>query len=725
MDKVYDQTKVEAKWYRFWEESGFFKPEINPNGEPFTVILPPPNANAPLHFGHAMYVIEDVLVRYHRMKGKAALWLPGADHAGFETQVVFESHLAKEGKSRFDYERDALYQMIWDFVQKNKGGMGEQLRTLGFSLDWSREKFTLDPDVVKVVYQTFKKLYDDGLVYRANRLVNYCPVNGTSFSDLEVNYVEREDKLYLIKYPLAGREDYLVIATTRPETMFGDTAVAVHPKDPRFKKLVGRKAKLPLTERTIPIIADEAIDPQFGTGAVKVTPAHDSLDFEIGHRHNLPQVTVIGFDGKLLENTGKYAGSTVIEARKAVVEDLEKQGLVEKTEAYKHRVGICYKCDTTIEPLLLEQWFIKIEPLAKKAMEAVKKGQIKIFPKNFAKIYYQWMENIRDWNISRQIVWGIRIPAWKCLDCHQWAVTEGDTPTKCPNCASTKLEQDPDTFDTWFSSGQWPYATLKTAKEGDFDKFYPTQVIETGYDILFFWVARMVMLGLYATGQIPFNHVLLHGIVRDPYGQKMSKSKGNVVSPIEIVDEYGADAARMALLYGTVLGHDQSLSHPKLQAMRNFTNKLWNIGRFILMPYQNSEASASLIEFAPEDANSLNSHPELVSGSIEKILNLFQHDSDKDIVKKLQEAAKKVTQALDQYHFHDAANTLYDFIWHQFADKYIESTKNRRAEAQPTLEYVFRTSLELLHPFMPFITEELWQKLPHQGKSIMVAKWPG
>lgn len=690
MDKVYDQTKVEPKWYKIWEDAGYFKPEVNPKGKPYTIILPPPNANASLHFGHAMYVVEDILIRFHRMLGDSALWLPGADHAGFETQVVFEKHLEKMGKSRFDYDRETLFQMIWDFVQENKHNMEDQLKRLGFSLDWSRQKFTLDPNIIKIVYQTFKKLFDDGLVYRAQRLVNYCTKNGTSFSDLEVVYEERKDPLYYIKY------GPLVLATTRPETKFGDTAVAVNPKDKRYQKYVGKELQIEtvLGKATIKVIADESVDMKFGTGVVKITPAHDHNDFEVAQRHNLPLVQVIGFDGKMNEKAGKFAGMSVKEARIAVVEEMEQKGLLDHIDyEYTHRIGLCYKCKNVIEPLPLEQWFIKVEPLAKKAIEAVKKGKIKIYPKNFEKTYFNWLKNIKDWNISRQIVWGIQIPAWRCPDCNQWIVTDGVTPQGCDKCGSENLEQDQDIFDTWFSSGQWPYATLQTT--GDFEKFYPTSVMESGRDILFFWIARMIMLGIYATGEIPFKDIVLHGTVLDPLGVKMSKSKGNVVNPIEIADLYGADAARFALVYGTAFGHDQALSHPKLQAMRNFTNKLWNIGRFI-------------VDFAPEDAKK----------------EISKHKDDQAIIEKLNQTAEKVTKALDTYRFHDASETLYEFIWHEFADKYIESTKERRIEAQPTLEYVFKTSLELLHPFMPYITEELWQKLPHEGKSIMVTNWP-
>ncbi|MBI2022426.1 valine--tRNA ligase [Candidatus Daviesbacteria bacterium] len=729
MDKIYDQTKVEEKWYKFWEESGYFKPEINPDGTPYTIILPPPNANANLHFGHAMYTVEDILIRYHRMLGNSTLWLPGADHAGFETQVVFEKQLQKEGKSRFDFKREELYQMIWDFVKENRGNMENQLRRLGFSVDWSRFKFTLDEDIIQVVYKTFKKMFDEGLIYRANRIVNYCTKHGTSFSDLEVAYEDRTTPLYYIKY------GPLTLATVRLETKFGDTAVAVHPEDKRYKDYVGQTIDIEtvLGPTKIKIIADEAVDPEFGTGVIKVTPAHSATDFEIGQRHDLEIRQVIGYDGRLNEKAGKFAGMKVKEARVAIAAEMQEKGLIEKVdENYKNRVGVCYKCGTEIEPLPLEQWFIKIQGLAEKAIEVVEKGEIKIYPQNFTNTYFQWMKNIKDWNISRQIVWGIQIPAWHCLKCNQWTVTEGEEPDKCSNCQSTKLERDSDVFDTWFSSGQWPYATLQTTKPGDFEKFYPTSVMETGRDILFFWVARMIMLGIYAGGKIPFKDVVLHGTVLDPLGKKMSKSKGNVVNPIEISDQYGADAARMALVYGTAFGHDQALSHPKLQAMRNFTNKLWNIGRFI-------------IEFAPPSSVIAKQEAEGLipaeAGIHSKSKDLWIPDpvrddnlnlEDKAILEKLSQTIKKVTKSLDEYRFHDGAEALYEFIWHEFADKYIEAAKSRREETQPILEHVFRTSLELLHPFMPFITEELWQKLvlskveglPHREDSIMITNWP-
>jgi valyl-tRNA synthetase len=697
MDKIYDQTKTEERWYKIWEESGFFKPEINPEGKTYTIILPPPNANANLHFGHAMMSIEDILIRFKRMQGYSTLWLPGSDHAGFETQVVFEKKLQAEGKSRFDFDRETLYKMIWDYVQSNKSNMENQLRRLGFSVDWSREKFTLDPDIVEAVYGNFKKLFDQGLIYRDKRLVNYCTKHGTGFSDLEVNYEERTTPLYFIKY------GPLTVTTVRLETKFGDTAVAVHPKDARYKKYVGKEIDIEtvLGKTKLKVIADEAVDPEFGTGVLKVTPAHSQVDFEIGKRHNLEIKQVIGYDGRLNEKAGKFEGMRVKEARAAIAEEMQEKGLIEKVdESYKNRVGVCYKCGTEIEPLPLEQWFMNVQDLKKEAIEVVKAGKIKIFPKNFENIYFQWMEGLRDWNISRQNIWGIRIPAFFDKKKRGWVI-EIDPEKQEELKKDPNFEQDTDTFDTWFSSGQWPYITLQTTKPGDFEKFYPTSVMETGYDILRAWVSRMIMFGLEVTKTVPFHDVVLHGLVLDPLGKKMSKSKGNVVSPMEIVDQYGADAARMALVYGTATGHDQILSHPKLQSMRNFTNKLWNIGRFI-------------IDFKPEDANSLEKDqiPEA------------QHEDDKEILNKLKGTINKVTVSLNQYRFHDGADALYEFIWHEFADKYIEKAKTRREESQVILEYVFKTSLELLHPFMPFITEELWQKLPHKGKSIMVTSWP-
>ncbi|HVT01557.1 MAG TPA: valine--tRNA ligase [Patescibacteria group bacterium] len=705
MDKAYDHTLVEDKIYKTWEENGYFKPEINPDGAPYSIILPPPNANAPLHFGHAMYVIEDVLIRYHRMKGLATLWVPGADHAGTETQFVFEKKLKEQGKSRLDYDRDTLFQMIWDYVQENRGGMENQLRRLGFSLDWSRLKFTMDPDIVKIVYSTFEKMFDDGLVYRANRLVNYCTFDGTSFSDLEVVNEDAQGSLYEIKYPIKNTSDFITVATTRPETLFGDVAVMVSPDDSRYKDLVGKTAMIPLIDREIPIIADEHVDKEFGTGAVKVTPNHDFNDYEVAVRNKLPMgIQVIGFDGKMINTDGVVDDLYVKQARKATVEKLEEKGLLGNVVDRQMVLRKCYKCKNVLEPLPKEQWYVKMEPLAKKAIEAVKSGEIKIHPQSFDKVYFQFLENIRDWNISRQNVWGIRIPAWFCENCSNWEVKSEGAPEKCSKCDSKNLVQDIDTFDTWFSSSQWPFATLQTTKEGDYEKFYPTTVMETGYDILRWWVARMAMVGIYRTEKVPFKNVVLHGLVNDPLGKKMSKSKGNVVNPMELVDQYGADAVRFALVYGTALGNDQALSYPKLEAMRKFSNKLWNIGRFIEMNQTKNLKLKTL--------------------SIEELKEFAKNETDREWVNRVGELVEVVSKNIDDYQFHFAADSLYEFIWHQFADIYVEDVKNRIDENSFIILYsLFSILLKLLHPFMPFITEEIYQKLPQHGESIMTSSW--
>jgi len=720
MDKVYDNKKTEAKIYKHWEEKGLFKPEVNPKGKPYTIILPPPNANGALHFGHVMFTVEDILIRYHRMKGYAALWLPGSDHAGIETQFVFEKKLQEKGKSRFDYDQETLYKMIWEYVETNKGGIENQLKKLGFSLDWSRKKYTLDKDIVKLVHKSFKKMYDDKLIYRGQRLVNYCTFDGTSFSDLEISYEERNSPLYYIKY------GPLVLATTRPETKFGDTAVAVNPQDIRYQKYIGQEIEIEtvLGKAKIKVIADESVDPEFGTGVVKITPAHDFNDFEVGKRHNLEMKQVIGFDGKMNEYAGKYKGLYIKQARKAVVEDMQNKGLIDHIDhEYVHRIGLCYKCKNVLEPLPMEQWFVKVKPLAEKAIEAIKKGKIKIHPKSFEAWYFNWLENLRDWNISRQIVWGIRIPAWQCKDCHKnqkesdskiekfnneaWIITDGKDPDRCSICKSTNLKQDPDTFDTWFSSGQWPYLTLKTTKLGDFGKFYPTDVMETAYDILRAWVSRMVMLGLYLTGEVPFKNVLFHGLVNDPYGKKMSKSKGNVVNPLELIDQYGADAVRFALIYGNATGNDQSLSYSKLDAARKFTNKLWNMARFIQMN------KIENLKFKIENLD------------VKELKHMAVYKTDKEMVEKIEKLAQEITRLLDKYDFNHAAQNLYDFAWHDFADKYIEDVKSRIDEnSYIILNSSFLILLKLLHPFMPFVTEEIYKTLWEREDCLMVSNWP-
>ncbi len=728
MEAQYDPKKVEDKIYKLWEDSGFFDPDNLPdleNGKkrtkPYCIIMPPPNANEALHLGHAlMTTLEDILIRYRRLRGDITLWLPGADHAGFETQVVFERRLEKEGKNRWQFDRETLYKMIWDYVEENKNVAQDQLKRLGASCDWSRKKFTLDPDIIKIVYQAFEKLYKDGLVYRGSRIINWCPKHQTGLSDLEVKYEDREDKLWYIRYPLVGKPDKFVeVATTRPETMLGDTAVAVNPEDERYKNLVGQKVLLPLANREILIVADDAVELEFGTGVVKVTPAHDTTDFEIGQRHNLETISVIGQDDKMTAVAGApYAGLKIAEARKKIVEDLQTQGFLTKEENYRHSVGVCYKCGRVIEPLVSEQWFVKIKPLAERAIAAVKNGTVKFVSEKYEKIFQHWMANIRDWNISRQIVWGIRLPIWYCVASPKlsaeggnkekscWVVSDGQ-PEKCSKCGATEFIAETDTFDTWFSSGQWPFATLQTTRAGDFEKFYPTAVMETGWDILFFWVARMIMMGYYVTGQEPFKQVYLHGLIRDKDKRKMSKSKGNVVNPLAVVDENGADALRMALVFNAASDSDLPFGEDKVVAQKRFANKIWNAARFSL---------SNLEDFDPVGIE----------------LNLTE--VDKQILEELMQVAKKITKDLDNFDFHEAAQSAYHFFWHSFCDKCIEDIKKRIKEpasekdkktAQYVLWKVLLDSLKLLHPFMPFLTEEIYQQIPHRAKkALIVEEWP-
>jgi valyl-tRNA synthetase len=696
MDKLYNHKDYEEKLYALWEKSDAFTPKVQKNKQPFTIIMPPPNANDPLHIGHARFVaIQDILIRFHRMKGEPTLWLPGSDHAGIETQFVFEKRLKEKGKSRFDYDRETLYKMIWDYVAENTGFMEKQLKQLGASCDWTRFKFTLDPAIVKIVYQTFKKLYDDGLIYRGKKIVNYCPRCGTNFSDLEVESREQEDQLYYLDY------GPVQIATTRPETIFADVAIAVHPKDPRYKNLVGKHAAIPLINREIPIITDTLVDKDFGTGALKVTPAHDPVDFEIGQKHKLPTISVIDEKGRMTATPPKYIGLKTEAARLEVADDLKRAGKVKKVETIKHFVGVCYRDKGLIEPTISEQWFLEVENLAKEALLAIKKKEVKTIAPRFEKIAIHWLKNLKDWNISRQIVWGIRIPAWKCEKCREWTITAGQTPDKCAHCSHSQLTQDSDTFDTWFSSGQWPYATLMTTKKGDFEYFYPTSVMSTAYDILAFWVVRMVMLGLYTTGKPPFQEVVFNGLVRDKQGVKISKSKGNVIDPIAMAEKYGSDALRMALIWGSLVENDIVLSEDNVRGQRNFANKLWNIARFISQDEPTPKHQRSK---APRT----------------------QNQDDQWILKELKTAIKKITKSLNKYRLNEAAQELYDFIWHKFADIYLEKTKDRRQEAQPILEYVLQESLKLAHPFLPFVTEAIWQQSFAQNKEdlLICALWP-
>lgn len=690
--KPYDHQATEGGIYKRWEDSGFFNPDNLPGKrtEAFTIIMPPPNANGSLHVGHALFVtLQDLLVRYKRMRGLKALWLPGADHAGFETQLVYEKKLEKEGRSRFKMERDEFYQETLAFTQENKAFMEGQLRQLGASCDWSREKFTLDPAIVKTVYGTFAKLHKDGLVYRGVRPVNWSTKYQTSLSDLETKTVERKDPLYYLTY------GPFVLATVRPETKFGDTAVAVNPNDKRYAEWVGKEIEFDGLIGTVrlKVIADEYVDMAFGTGIIKVTPAHDPNDFDIGLRHNLPVVEVIDRYGKLNDKCGKYAGMKVMEARAAVVKDLAEKGLLEKVdENYTHQVVVNYKNENDVlEPRIIPQWFVKMAPLAKLASDAVKDGRVKFVTDYHEKIFFHWLENLRDWNISRQIVWGIPIPAWfKGEKIHIGEERPGEG-----------WERDPDTFDTWFSSGQWPFATLGYPDHADFKAFYPTSVMETGYDILFFWVMRMLMLGLYRTGEVPFRRVYMHGLVRDARKQKMSKSKGNVLNPLEVTETYGTDALRMALLVGNTPGQDMALAEVKIKSYKLFANKLWNISRFVLENCADAEEAA----LAPQDA---------------------------ELRAEFDALAEDITLDLDEYRLYMAADKLYHYVWDRFASVILEESKpilngsdaGAQTSRQALLIGVLRDSLKLLHPFMPFVTEEIWSSLPGASSMLMVEEWP-
>ncbi|MCX6730968.1 MAG: valine--tRNA ligase [Candidatus Roizmanbacteria bacterium] len=676
-------------------------------------MLPPPNANADLHLGHAMMVYEDIMIRYHKIQGDNTLWMYGTDHAGIETQFVFEKHLKKEGKSRFDFERNVLFQMIFDFVSQNKNIMKDQLQKLGFGLDYENPKFPMDENIVKIVHTTFKKLFDDGLTYRAKKLVNYCVNCGTSFSDLEVDYEAREGMLWNIDYPLRDEKGSITVATTRPETLLGDTAIVVNPKDKRYKKLIGKYAIVPLIGREIQIIADDSVDIKFGTGAVKVTPAHDHNDWEIGQRHSLLHIQVIGTDGKMTKDAGEYAGLTISKAREAVLLSLKDKGLLGEEKKHMHRVGRCYRCKRVIEPLPKEQWFISIKPLAQKAIEAVKKGEVEVYPKRFKKDLIRILDNFIDWNISRQIVWGIRIPAYKCADmknddCQHakgWFVSI-EKPTNCPHCHSELFTQDEDTFDTWFSSGQWPYVTLQTSGNEMYNHFYPTSVMETGHDILRAWVARMLMLGIHVTGKVPFKTVFLHGLVRDKHGQKMSKSKGNVVNPLEVIKTYGADVLRASLMFETKEGSDVVLTDEKMIGMRNFGNKLWNIGRFIYMNRpENREKVAENEELKPQ---------------VDKKKTLEKLEKEFEAVKK------NYHKNMNGYKFGQVLGDLHAFIWHRFADIYLEELKEELkkgdVDIQHSLEKTFLECIVFLHPFIPFETEALWHVFKGENESILNQK---
>ncbi len=743
MDSKFDHKIVEKDIYTRWEQGGFFAPDPKAKGKPFTIVLPPPNASGKMHMGNVLMIaIEDLMIRYHRMKGDPTLWIPGTDHAGFETQITYERELKKQGKSRFEFDRQTLYQNIWEFVQNNKSQIEGQIKQMGASVDWSRYTFTLDPHVVKTVYETFAKMHKENLVYRDNYMVNYCPKCGTTFADLEILHEERVDKLYYIKYKLVGSEEFVVVATVRPETIMLDTHMAVHPDNPKTKHLIGAKVLNPLTGKEMEIIADTFVDQEFGTGIVKLTPAHDKADYEAAKKHNLPIIIGIGMDGKLTVETDKYAGKSVFTARKEVVEELQSNGSIEKiNEKYEHAVTVCYKGGHDIEPMILPNWFVKVESLKKPALEAVTSGKVKIFPKWREITYTKWMEEMHDWPISRQVVWGIRIPVWypvaknpnlqvtflniekqvmsgkvsELLKTHSFEeIRDGLQTLIAPagsecivseNSPSEECLQETDTFDTWFSSGHWPLVTLKYPDSDDFKKFYPTSVLETGWEIIRFWVSRMIMFGIYLTGESPFEYVYLHGMVRAADGKKMSKSLGNVINPDEYMEQYGVDALRMGLIAGTATGKDFSFPKDKIVGYRNFGNKLWNMARFYHMMAEKTDGEIAWYE-------------PVMSGLSE---------SDMAIVAKLNETITSVDDLLSKFRFGEAGDSIYHFMWDEVAAKYLEEVKSR--EDMPVslsvLRHVILTGLKLLHPFMPFVTEAIWSEMPRKkNEMLIVTKWP-
>ena len=711
LPKVYEPQEVEGRIYQAWEENGCFRGVRDPDKKPFTIVMPPPNVTGQLHMGHAMDdAMQDMLTRYKRMQGYAALWIPGTDHAGIATQIKVEEELrTKEGLTRHDLGREKFLERVWDWKHKYGNRIVEQQKKLGCSCDWERSRFTMDEGCSKAVREVFVSLYEKGLIYKGSRIVNWCPHCVTALSDAEVEYQDKPGHLWHIKYPIVGEEGrYVIVATTRPETMLGDTGVAVNPADERYQDIVGKKCLLPLMDREIPIVADEYVDLEFGTGCVKMTPAHDPNDFEVGLRHSLDTIRVLDDHGVVNENGGKYQGLDRYEARKAVVADLEGLGLLEKVEDHQHNVGTCYRCHNDVEPIISAQWFVKMGPLAKEALRVVDEGETKFVPERFTKTYTNWMENVHDWCISRQLWWGHQIPVWYCADCGHMTVTR-ENPCQCGKCGSQNIERDPDVLDTWFSSALWPFSTLGwPEKTADLDYFYPTDVLVTGYDIIFFWVARMIFSGCAHTGKPPFHTVLIHGLVRDDKGRKMSKSLGNGIDPLEMADKYGADALRFNLITGNAPGNDMRFYVEKCEAMRNFANKIWNASRFVLM--------------------------NLTIGQCALPDKLEQED--KWILSKLNRVVKEVTENMDAYELGVASAKVYDFIWSDYCDWYIEFTKARlqgddgaaKEQAQQVLVYVLTETLKLLHPFMPFITEEIWQALPRQAgcgaRFLMLDSWP-
>ena len=705
LDKQYSPQNVEDRTYKFWCDHKYFHAEVNPDKKPYTIVIPPPNITGQLHMGHALdETLQDILIRWRRMEGYETLWLPGTDHASIATEAKIVEAMRKEGITKEDIGREKFLERAWEWKAQYGGRIVEQLKKLGSSCDWDRERFTLDEGCSKAVREVFCKLYDKGLIYRGERIINWCPHCLTSISDAEVEYEDQAGHFWHLRYPFKDGSGYLELATTRPETLLGDTAVAVNPNDERYKDMVGKTLILPIVHREIPVIADDYVDIEFGTGVVKITPAHDPNDFEVGLRHNLEVINVLTPDAKIVDDYPKYAGMDRYEARKAIVEDLQAEGALVEIEDYSHNVGTCYRCGTTVEPRVSKQWFVKMEPLAKPAVEVVRNGEVKFVPERFDKTYFHWMENIKDWCISRQLWWGHRIPAYYCDDCGEVMVSAQEVHT-CSKCGSTHVHQDPDTLDTWFSSALWPFSTLGYPDDTkELEYFYPTDTLVTGYDIIFFWVARMIFSGVEHMGQVPFHTVLIHGLVRDAQGRKMSKSLGNGIDPLLVIDQYGADALRFTLATGNAPGNDMRFSDEKVKASRNFANKLWNAARFVLMYLGNDYSYPGL----PKDL------------AIE----------DKWILSKVNTLAKEVTDNLERFELGIAVAKLYDFIWDVFCDWYIEIAKIRLQSgegadtAKAVLVYVLTDILKLLHPFMPFITEEIYQAIPHDTESIMISKWP-
>ena len=705
LDKQYSPQNVEDRTYKFWCDHKYFHAEVNPDKKPYTIVIPPPNITGQLHMGHALdETLQDILIRWRRMEGYETLWLPGTDHASIATEAKIVEAMRKEGITKEEIGREKFLERAWEWKAQYGGRIVEQLKKLGSSCDWDRERFTLDEGCSKAVREVFCKLYDKGLIYRGERIINWCPHCLTSISDAEVEYEDQAGHFWHLRYPFKDGSGYLELATTRPETLLGDTAVAVNPNDERYKDMVGKTLILPIVHREIPVIADDYVDIEFGTGVVKITPAHDPNDFEVGLRHNLEVINVLTPDAKIVDDYPKYAGMDRYEARKAIVEDLQAEGALVEIEDYSHNVGTCYRCGTTVEPRVSKQWFVKMEPLAKPAVEVVRNGEVKFVPERFDKTYFHWMENIKDWCISRQLWWGHRIPAYYCDDCGEVMVSAQEVHT-CSKCGSNHVHQDPDTLDTWFSSALWPFSTLGYPDDTkELAYFYPTDTLVTGYDIIFFWVARMIFSGVEHMGQVPFHTVLIHGLVRDAQGRKMSKSLGNGIDPLLVIDQYGADALRFTLATGNAPGNDMRFSDEKVKASRNFANKLWNAARFVLMYLGNDYSYPGL----PKDL------------AIE----------DKWILSKVNTLAKEVTDNLERFELGIAVAKLYDFIWDVFCDWYIEIAKIRLQSgegadtAKAVLVYVLTDILKLLHPFMPFITEEIYQAIPHDTESIMISRWP-